>query len=75
MKKFLLFLVLPFVLLFSIGVQNVSASDGLEKAYFKMPMRELIELGIMEGIPVNGKKLELNLLFLWCVSWENKTLQ
>jgi beta-N-acetylglucosaminidase len=50
-----LFLVLPFVLLFGINVQNVSADDGLEKAYFKVPMRELIELGIIEGEEVNGK--------------------
>jgi beta-N-acetylglucosaminidase len=54
LKKFLCFFVLPFVLLFGLGAQGVSASDGLETKYFKVPMRELIELGLLEGADKNG---------------------
>ncbi|RZT21548.1 S-layer homology domain-containing protein [Fictibacillus sp. BK138] len=54
MKKFLYFFILPFVLLFGLGAQDVSASDGLENKYFKVPMRELIELGLLKGTDKNG---------------------
>ncbi|MGM0805770.1 MAG: S-layer homology domain-containing protein [Bacillota bacterium] len=53
MKKFWVFLV-SLAFLLGVGNQNALADDGLDGEQFRVPMRELVELGIMEGELVNG---------------------
>ncbi|MCM3734149.1 S-layer homology domain-containing protein [Fictibacillus nanhaiensis] len=55
MKKFLFLFVLPFLLLFSLGMQTAAANDGLDNEQFRDEMRRLIELGILKGVEVNGR--------------------